>query len=296
MRKLNDNFIKHNDLVKIADIVKNDDTLLFCIRENYINVYYRGISILKFEDGKGIDKSNYNKLYLSGSSLKISNVDEWIDNITILKNLIDTKIGNFPKEKEFQQLIVRTNTSSKLALESDYYFVDVESIDPNMKECRFDIIGFKWTNRKNTSKCQLSIVEMKYGKNAFDNMDKHFNDILYLDGHSHFESLKIQTISQFKQLKELGLINLSKGADKNTDDIKELDEKAECIILFADMNPKSELTYRIYKEAVKTQSQLKNIEIKFAVSSFMGYALFNQFVLDLDQFKDFCIGLKIKNF
>ncbi|MEI0445439.1 hypothetical protein R4J03_00030 [Brachyspira intermedia] len=296
MRKLNDNFIKHNDLVKIADIVKNDDTLLFCIRENYINVYYRAISILKFEDGKGIDKSNYNKLYLSGSSLKISNVDEWIDNITILKNLIDTKIGNFPKEKEFQQLIVRTNTSSKLALESDYYFVDVESIDPNMKECRFDIIGFKWTNRKNTSKCQLSIVEMKYGKNAFDNMDKHFNDILYLDGHSHFESLKIQTISQFKQLKELGLINLSKGADKNTDDIKELDEKAECIILFADMNPKSELTYRIYKEAVKTQSQLKNIEIKFAVSSFMGYALFNQFVLDLDQFKDFCIGLKIKNF
>ncbi|MEI0796817.1 hypothetical protein R4Q14_00615 [Brachyspira intermedia] len=296
MRKLNDNFIKHNDLVKIADIVKNDDTLLFCIRENYINVYYRGISILKFEDGKGIDKSNYNKLYLSGSSLKISNVDEWIDNITILKNLIDTKISNFPKEKEFQQLIVRTNTSSKLALESDYYFIDVESIDPNMKECRFDIIGFKWTNKKNTSKCQLSIVEMKYGKNAFDNMDKHFNDILYLDGHSHFESLKIQTISQFKQLKELGLINLSKGADKNADDIKELDEKAECIILFADMNPKSELTYRIYKEAVKTQSQLKNIEIKFAVSSFMGYALFNQFVLDLNQFKDFCLGLKIKDF
>ena len=296
MRKLNDNFIKHNDLVKIADIVKNDDTLLFCIRENYINVYYRAISILKFEDGKGIDKSNYNKLYLSGSSLKISNVDEWIDNITILKNLIDTKIGNFPKEKEFQQLIVRTNTSSKLALESDYYFVDVESIDPNMKECRFDIIGFKWTNRKNTSKCQLSIVEMKYGKNAFDNMDKHFNDILYLDGHSHLESLKIQTINQFRQLRELRLINLSSKADKNADNIKELDDKAEYIILFADMNPKSELTYRIYEEAVKIQSQLKNIEIKFAVSSFMGYALFNQFVLNLNQFKVFCNVLKIKNF
>lgn len=296
MRKLNDNFIKHNDLVKIADIVKNDDTLLFCIRENYINVYYRGISILKFEDGKGIDKSNYNKLYLSGSSLKISNVDEWIDNITILKNLIDTKISNFPKEKEFQQLIVRTNTSSKLALESDYYFVDVESIDPDMKECRFDIVGFKWTNRKNTSKCQLSIVEMKYGKNAFDNMDKHFNDILYLDGHSHLESLKIQTINQFRQLRELRLINLSSKADKNADNIKELDDKAEYIILFADMNPKSELTYRIYEEAVKIQSQLKNIEIKFAVSSFMGYALFNQFVLNLNQFKVFCNVLKIKNF
>ena len=296
MRKLNDNFIKHNDLVKIAAIVKNDDTLLFCIRENYINVYYRGVSILKFEDDKGIDKSDYNKVYLSGSSLNISNIDEWIDNIAILKNLIDTKISNFPKEKEFQQLIVRTNTSSKLALESDYYFVDVESIDPDMKECRFDIVGFKWTNRKNTSKCQLSIVEMKYGKNAFDNMDKHFNDILYLDGHSHLESLKIQTINQFRQLRELRLINLSSKADKNADNIKELDDKAEYIILFADMNPKSELTYRIYEEAVKIQSQLKNIEIKFAVSSFMGYALFNQFVLNLNQFKVFCNVLKIKNF
>ncbi|WP_245580614.1 hypothetical protein [Brachyspira alvinipulli] len=62
------------------------------------------------------------------------------------------------------------------------------------------------------------------------------------------------------------------------------------------MNPRSELTYRIYEEAVKTQKKLQNIEIKFAVSSFMGYALFNQFVLDLNQFKDFCNELKIKNF
>lgn len=296
MRKLNDNFIKNNDLVKIADIIKNDDTLLFCIKNNYINVYYRGVSILKFEDIKGIDKSNYDKTYFSKLSLSISNICEWIANIGTLKNLIDTQISKFPVEKEFQQLVVRTNTSSKLALESDYYFVDIESIDPDMKGCRFDIVGFKWSNRKNISKCQLSIVEMKYGKDAFDNMTKHFSDILYLDGHYHLEDLKKQTISQFRQLKELGLINLSSGADKNADDIKELDDKAECIILFSDMNPKSELTYRIYKEAIKTQSKLKNIEIKFAVSSLMGYALFNQFVLDLDQFKDFCIGLKIKNF
>lgn len=296
MRKLSNDFIKNQDLKKIVDIVKKDDTLLFCIRENSINVYYRGVSILKFKDGKGIDESNYNKVYLSDSSLNISNIDEWIENIGTLKNLVDTKISKFTAEKEFQQLVVRTNTSSKLALESDYYFVDVESIDHDMKKCRFDIVGFKWSNRKNISKCQLSIVEMKYGKDSFVNMSKHFNDILYLDGHSHLKSLKIQTISQFKQLKELGLINLSSGANKNADDIKELYEKAECIILFADMNPKSELTYRIYEEAVKTQDKLKNIEIKFAVSSFMGYALFNQFVLDLEQFKDFCIGLKIKNF
>lgn len=296
MRKLRSDFMKDPDLIKVVDIVKKDDTLLFCIRENNINVYYRGVSILKFEDGKGIDKSNYNKVYLSNSELNISNVDEWIKNIVALKNLVDTQISNFQTEKEFQQLVVRTNTSSKLALESDCYFVDIESIDPDMKECRFDIVGFKWTNRKNINKCQLSIVEMKYGKDAFDNMNKHFSDILYLDGHSHLESLKEQTLIQFKQLRELGLINLSSGADKNADDIKELDKKAECIILFADLNPKSELTYRIYKEAIKTQSQLKNIEIKFAVSSFMGYALFNQFVLDLNKFRDFCIGLKIKNF
>ena len=296
MRKLRNGFMKDTDLIKVVDIVKKDDTLLFCIRKDYINIYYRGVSILKFEDGIGVDQSNYNKGYLENSLLNISSIDEWIKNIGTLKNLVDTKISKFQTEKEFQQLAVRTNTSSKLALESDYYFVDIESIDTNMKKCRFDIVGFKWTNKKNINKCQLSIVEMKYGKDAFDNMTKHFSDILYLDVHSHLEDLKEQTISQFRQLRELGLINLSSGADKNADDIKELDDKAECIILFADMNPKSELTYRIYKEAIKTQSQLKNIEIKFAVSSFMGYALFNQFVLDLNQFKDFCIGLKIKNF
>ncbi|EKV56850.1 hypothetical protein A966_07424 [Brachyspira hampsonii 30446] len=296
MRKLRSDFMKEPDLIKVVDIVKKDDTLLFCIRENNINVYYRGVSILKFEDGKGIDKSHYDKVCIAHSSLSISNVNEWIDNIGTLKNLVDTKINKSQTEKEFQQLVVRTNTSSKLALESDYYFVDIESIDPDMKECRFDIVGFKWANRKNINKCKLSIVEMKYGKDALDNMNKHFSDILYLDGHSHLDSLKEQTLIQFRQLRELGLINLSSGADKNADDIKELDDKAECIILFADLNPKSELTYRIYKEAIKTQSKLKNIEIKFAVSSFMGYALFNQFVLNLDQFKDFCIGLKITNF
>ncbi|WP_245580615.1 hypothetical protein [Brachyspira alvinipulli] len=190
MRKLSGSFIKNCDLIKIVDIVKKDDTLLFCIRNNYINVYYRGVSILKFEDGIGVDKSIYNKAYLVNSSLTISSIYDWINNIGLLKNLIDTNISKFQTEKEFQQLIVRTNTKSKLALESDYYFVDVESIDSDMKECRFDIVGFKWTDRKDISKCQLSIVEMKYGKNAFDNMDKHFNDILYLDGHSHLEDLK----------------------------------------------------------------------------------------------------------
>lgn len=296
MRKLSNDFIKNPDLIKIADIVKKDDTLLFCIRENFINVYYRGVSILKFEYGKGIDKSNYKKSYLSSSSLIISNIYDWIDNIVTLKNLVDTQIKNFTAEKEFQQLVVKTNTSSKLAIESDYYLVDVESIDPDMKGCRFDIVGFKWTNRKNINKSQLTIIEMKYGKNSLENMSKHFSDILKLDTHLHLDNLKAQTLEQFRQLRELGLVNLSRGADRTAEEIEELDEKAECIILLADMNPKSELTYRIYKEAVKTQSQLKNIEIKFAVSSFMGYALFNQFVLDLRQFKDLCSILKIKNF
>ena len=265
----------------IIDKVKNDHTLHFQIRDNYINIYYRGHNALKLEDnGKisCIDKKFYNK------DLKTLTVDIWLDELSKIKNEIDTFIPNV--EREFQQLVARENSFSKVSNDTDYFVIDTEFADSD-KGSRIDMLAIKWAStspdrRNPNAKSQLAIIEMKYGIDSLSNLEKHCEDILSIE---NMDMLKQTVISQFKQLRELDLIKLNDKGNTNAIDI--LDDNVEFILLLANLKPASTKLSTMLDNIKEKAEELKNknITVKFATSNFMGYGLYANAMLSFDEFE-----------
>ena len=141
-RGLDDDFIndlRHGLLRPLLDMVKTDNTLMLAIRNNYINIYYRGGSILRLtRKGASQYEAKYDWKY-AGTREEINTlltddktinflmeelppgdilddgpkVRKWLCSFPQLKQTMDfwlTKSGKV--EREFQQLVVRENNFS----------------------------------------------------------------------------------------------------------------------------------------------------------------------------------------
>ena len=80
-------------LKPILECVKNDDTLFLGIRENYINIYYRGGSILKLTENKKNYLAEFNANYFQVEK-KTSDIKkkEKIEN----KTQCEARVAQFP--------------------------------------------------------------------------------------------------------------------------------------------------------------------------------------------------------
>ena len=264
----------------ITEEVKKDHTLHFQIRDNYINIYYRGCSILNLdENGKVcIDKKYHEE--------KIEKICEWKKELPNIKQGVDHHLSEENHlEREFQQLVARDNTFSKVSNGTDYFIVDTEMADTK-NGSRFDMLAIKWLStsaaRKVDKTCRLAIIEMKFGTEAFGNLESHFN---HIDQYSEIESLKGSILVQFKQLRELGLIQFSSKGNKN--EVTKLEGDVEFIVLLANYDPNSTIINEHLSFMKKMHDTLKekNITLKFATSSFMGYGLYEERMLSLDEFE-----------
>ena len=301
-----------NNLLKA---VKQDATLCLEIRNNYINVYYRGGSLIKLSEiGNGQYTAEFNVKYFNNSNGQQStaavsvalptggtlllpqvlcngnDVDKWIHAIPWLKYEMDIWLGDHPKnEREFQQVVVKENNFGGSAKGTDYFICDIEY--DNQKGARFDLVAAHWPStssaRKNNEGVRLAIIEMKYMDSALtgssgiiDHIDKAK---AYLGNSSNLQSLRDEMVEVFKQKRELGLIN-------NQKDIKSfLDEKPEFIFLFANHDPESStLSAELDKlnELLKKDFAELPFEIKIATSNFMGYGLYDQAIYDFQAFKE----------
>ena len=266
----------------IVEEVKKDHTLHFQIRENYINIYYRGCSILKLDDAGVIEiAAKYCKT-------NIINVSAWLKELPFIKQNVDYYLSvNDKSEREFQQVVARENSFSKVSNDTDYFIVDIEFAD-NENNCRFDMIAIKWlskgADRKVDTNCRLAIIEMKYGIKAFDNLQKHFHDI---DMYNKIDELKETTIKQFKQLRELDLIQFSSSG--NTNEVTKLEVEVEFILLFANYKSASnEIKNNLsFMKTMEQTLKAKNIEVRFATSNFMGYGLYDNAMLPLSEFQNY---------
>jgi len=293
MRCLAKSFIenlKFGLLAPILSLTKLDFTMCLEIRDNYVNIYYRGGNIIKIEESHGVFKASFDRKYLDENLTNVldlpgilnntDDADAWLNAIPFLKHEMDLWFGHHPKnEREFQQLMLRENNFGNSAKGTDYFICDIEYANHTG---RFDLIAVKWpsssVHRKNNRNLGLAFIEMKYLDNALTGsagLCKHIDDInTFLSSSENLKNLKEEMKSVFNQKLDLGLINNQKSIESFSDD------KPEFILALTDHDPDSS----ILRNELGRLSDCPNAEIKVATSNFMGYGLYSQNIYSLDEF------------
>ena len=293
MRGLTNNFIRQlrtGFLVQVLDLVKLDSTLCFEIRENYINVYYRGGNIIRIGEDGGVFKASFDRKYLDENLTKVpdlpgtlNNADDvnvWLKAFPFLKHEMDLWFGHHPKnEREFQQLMLRENNFGNSAKGTDYFICDIEYANHTG---RFDLIAVQWpsssVHRKNNRNLRLAFIELKYLDNALTGtagLCKHVEDInIFLSKTENLENIKEEMKLIFNQKLDLGLINNQKSIESFSE------AKPEFILALINHDPESSILGNEFQKL----PDCPNAEIKVATSNFMGYGLYSQNIYSLDDF------------
>jgi hypothetical protein len=304
MRKLSPKFMI--DLVDPAGVlhsiltrVKNDHTLMLAIRENYINIYYRGGNILNLkEHPKGYYLASFNDQYnksglaIPDSLREISTQADsmsWIDSFPIRKNMMDEYFTKFGKaEREFQQLIARENNNSTISNESEYFISDIEVTDIST---RFDMLAIRWlaNQRKNGDNCKVALIEVKYGDDALSGSAgilKHLQDMEKLVSNRETYTNFLETMeNQFNQLDELGLMKFNKGVSNAKVKLNP-DDQPEAIFILANHNPRStKLKTLLNDPEIEKYAYSQLFDLRFYVASFAGYGLHSKCMLPLEEFR-----------
>ncbi|GFM37367.1 hypothetical protein [Desulfovibrio psychrotolerans] len=311
-RKLSPEFItdlKNGNLTPVLKRVRDDHTLDLQIRDNEIHIYYRGGKLvgIKRNNNTNSYKMDFDKNYLKDPSYfvnlpydvsSMNDAQRWVNDFQFLKLEMDIHFSkNMKPEREFQQLVSRENSYSRVSNLTDYFIVDVEfEKTVNTISTKFDAMAIYWPSTSSARKFiespsqKLAIIEVKYSDSALsgssgivEHMEK---TVACLREPGDCEEIKITICEQFNQKRELGLVLFSKNGNKNA--VPELSGRPIYILLLANHDPASkvlrnELNSDAFNQAYMALQQYA--DVKFATSSFMGYGLFEECMLDLDSFK-----------
>lgn len=280
-------------LKRLLEYVKRENTLDVEIRENYINIYYRGGNALKVTeiDNKRYDY-HFDREYLKAATFIIEESInayktklDWNNYFPLVKQAMDFYFTKYSKEeREYQQIVVRENNYSSIANSTDYFIVDIEY--DNRKNARFDIVAIEWKSDasirklKNGHKPKLVVIEMKYGDGAFRGsagIKEHIKDFEdFIVNPQTVSEFKEEMLGAFRQKRQLGLIPCLSG-DGNLNDVTQFADEIEMMFLIANHDPASSI--------LQTElSGFNNQNIKFITSNFTGFGLFKENVFDYEQF------------
>jgi len=296
------NLLNQDGLLRpILERAKQDHTLMVSIREDYINIYYRGGNILRVkeqDDGSysAFFDSEYNKSGLPCPALPDTIKTQysarlWVDSFQTLKGIMDIYFSEKSKpEREFQQLVARENNFSNIANQSEYFISDIEFVDSSLG-ARFDMLALRWlaSQRKNPSNCRPALIEMKYGDGALSGSAgvlKHLKDINELiSNRAKYVALIEMMEMQFNQLDELGLMTFNRVANWIKIEL-DVNEKPEIIFVLANHNPRSsKLKTILNNPGIDAYDHSPNFDLRFYVASFAGYALHADCMVTLSQFR-----------
>ncbi len=302
MRSLSELFMKslcrdNGMLHPISRRLRQDTTLDLQIRDNYINIYYRGGNLMKLSCAvKGAEvfftakfDSKYHKdpeLHLPDlkSGLKTgADVRIWVDAFQHLKLLMDDYFAmGKGAEREAQQLIVRDNNRGKMGTATDYFICDIEYARRigNNRSARFDLVGVHWPStgaaRKRQDGHRLVLMELKFGDWALKGsagIGKHVEDFNSLVlNEKALKALKQEMVDVFNQKQRLGLVNCPKQLTSFSD------ESPLLVLVLANHDPESS----ILRNELSQLSGHRDIMV--ATANFMGYSLFHPAIMPLDQF------------
>ena len=293
-RYLSDPFFKDLERGILAPLLKHlqlDNSLCFQIRKDYINIYYRGGNLLKVSDNKnGTYGAFFCSEYFEGRKISLpphtlsseKEMAKWLALFPTLKHTMDVYFTSSPNlEREAQQMLVRENNIGKGARSTDYFICDIEYADSG---ARYDMIAIKWpstsASRKNTRCASLAFIELKYLDQALTGkcgLQDHLKGInAFLAEPDNVLDIKCEMLKVFNKLREYKFIE----AKKDLEDFKET-SKPEYIFILANHDPASE---KLRRELKDIPSFFENFDLKFAVSNFMGYGLYEQNMLTKDEF------------
>ena len=305
MRMLSDRFM--NDLTQpdgllnpILVRVKQDQTLMIAIREDNINIYYRGGNLLQLHQKNGSYRAFFDDQYNKsghtslGLSATINNQDDtrnWVAAFPGYKIIMDEFFYTHNKpEREFQQLVARENNHSTISNESEYFVSDIEFADASLR-ARFDMLAIRWStaHRKNGSQCRAVLIEMKYGDDALGGsagLLKHLQDIdaLIQDSNRYVGLLQMME-SQFNQLDQLGLLKFNRSTNETKVKL-DASYKPEVVFILANHNPRSTKLKTILSDPeIEVYEKSERFDLKFFVASFAGYGMHTQCMLPLAEFR-----------
>jgi hypothetical protein len=265
MRGLSQQFMDdlkgNGKLSPILEAVHKDKDFIFEIRDDYLNIYYRGGNITKLERQGNEYIAKFNPAYAIADKDR-ANIDQrikdnkiksigdamtWAGNMHFFKGIMAHHFSNSPSEtleKDIQQMIVRENNILRSAESTDYFIVDFEyPYKTDAVDTRFDLIGLFWDSkyRKSPKNCKLAIIEVKYGDDALSNAKNgliaHIKKTeAFLSDLKKVNSFKKEMINIFKQMRELKLINLENPHEVKLDAVI---DPIEFIFILAGHNPRS---------------------------------------------------------
>src|SRR5215216_3395695 len=171
MRTLSNTFLtrlKSGFLSEITEYVRRDHDLNLEIRDAYINIYYKGNSLLKLTEAGSLlyYQAELHKKFLEGITIPLeltkSNVHQFVTNIPLIKQNI-IKYGQRSLELEYEQMIIRANNFEPRN-NTEYFIVDRQY---TVKEGRFDLTGVYWARegRRRNQEVPVCLMEIKFGLN-----------------------------------------------------------------------------------------------------------------------------------
>jgi len=307
-RGLSDRFIsdlKKGVLRPLLDRALDDATLDLEIRENYINIYYRGGSLLKVSPAPRrpscyVFKFDLNYFAKGKSSLvrelnsvvtPEDGIAQWVQVIPTLKDTMDLWFGKHPKdERALQQMVVWENNDSAWAGGTDWFVVDIEY--DNHHGARFDLVAMRWDSVASARKLtkgyipRLAVIEMKAGDGALTGdagIAAHLDQLRgFFADKKTIAEFKTEMLNVFQQKRDLGLI---RALRTNKNSVKALDAEMDLVFLFAGHDPASRKLGRILGDIAESKSaQIAEARICLCCSSLMGYGLYKENVRELKQF------------
>jgi hypothetical protein len=214
MRRLSPTFLdclKSGFLSEVTERVRRDHDLNLEIRSSYINVYYKGNSLLKLTETGVIPryKTFVERRFLEGIQippvLTESTTPAFVSAIPFIKENI-IKYGKKSLEIEYEQMVIRGNNYEPHN-NTEYYVVDRQYANP---DGRFDLSGIYWQRggRQRNREAQVCLMEIKLGLNR-DIRELH-NQLAryyqYLEARAADFAEELETV--FRQKLELGLYDL----------------------------------------------------------------------------------------
>lgn len=273
-------------LAPIRERVVRDQTLCLELRENYLNIYYRGGNLMRVcpaatDGGYSVffDTKYFHGAVPSMPEPRIreaSDVAAWLAALPTLKQAID--LAQPGEEREVQQLILRDNNLGGIARWTDYYVCDIEYANHHG---RFDLVAVRWPStpaaRKKQDGHRLVLGEVKFGDSALEGtagLHAHIDDVnAYLAVPGNLAAIEEEMVRVFNQKRALGLIDCEKDLASFSDGAPVL------LLVLVNHDPdKSRL-----RELLRTLPPSPHAELRIATSSLLGYGLYDPAILTIDE-------------